>query len=112
MTSFQALERPDHWAATHETGAVHYQLVGDAQPDLLCRVLNLLAMQYLVPQSLAVLRHGGLLHIDLHVDGVTWHRAGIIGHKMRNLIDVEAVELSPSVDWQSPETLALGRSPR
>lgn len=85
--------RSDHWNSQQVTTLVHYQVVAEAEPDSLCRVLNLFAMQYLTPTSLNVMRDGDLLHIDLSVDGLSWHRAEVIGNKMLNLICVMAVEL-------------------
>lgn len=102
MTSFQALERPDNWAAGNPSCTVRYQLIADAEPDLLCRVLNLLAMQYLIPLSLQVVRCDERLQLNLQLDGLSWHRAEVIGHKMRNLIDVHAVQLSQSLDTIGP----------
>ncbi len=88
--------RSDTWAAHQATTSVRYQLVAEAEPDSLCRVLNLFAMQYLIPQALNVMRDDDLLHVDLSVDGLSWHRAEVICNKIRNLICVLSVELQPA----------------
>ena len=41
-------------------------MLAEAEPDLLCRVLNLFAMQYLIPQQVSVLRQDGMLMIEAH----------------------------------------------
>lgn len=52
-----ALERPlisprlDAWAANAVHCTVHYRLQADAEPDSLCRVLNLFALQFLTPTA-------------------------------------------------------------
>ncbi|WAH58539.1 hypothetical protein LZ023_02815 [Pseudomonas silvicola] len=93
--------RTDSWGAHQPTAFAHYQLVAEAEPDSLCRVLNLLAMQYLIPLRLDVVRQDDLLHIELQVDGLSWHRAEVIGNKMRNLICILSVEL------RNPATLGV-----
>lgn len=93
MTPFETASRPDAWSASNAHCSVRFQLAAHAEPDVLCRVLNLLAMQYLIPQQLTVTRQAERLHLDLQVGELTWHRAEVIGNRMRNLVDVEWVEL-------------------
>ena len=97
MSSLEAFPvpapRPDNWAAGSVHCCVRYRVQADAQPALLCQVLNLFAMQYLVPLEVNVLRQGDSLQIEVDVDGLSGHRAEVIGEKMRNLIDVESVQL-------------------
>lgn len=92
--------RPDVWATNNVNVRAHYQILAEAEPDLLCRVLNLFAMQYLIPQQVSVLQQDQMLMVDIQLDGLTWHRAQVIGEKMRNLISVCSVELE-SVDNKS-----------
>lgn len=103
--------RSDTWAANALHCAANYRIVAQAEPALLCQVLNLLALQYLVPRKVNVMREDDLLMIDVEVDGLSWHRARVIGEKMRNLIDVCSVELTQldSVDHQQQHVaLAVG----
>ena len=86
--------RPDSWAGNAIHCGASYKVVAHAEPALLCQVLNFLAMQYLVPKEVGVVRDEDLLLIDMTVDGLSWHRAQVIGEKMRNLIDVCSVELT------------------
>ncbi|AHF65425.1 hypothetical protein [Pseudomonas cichorii] len=85
--------RPDTWSPANMSCSARYQVLAEAEPALLCQVLNLFALQYLTPQNVIVSRQDGLLAIDVAVDGLSWHRAQVIGEKMRNLIDVCSVEL-------------------
>ena len=96
--------RSDNWSSASQTCCVCYQILAEAEPALLCQVLNLFAMQYLTPCHLEATRQNGLLVIHVQVDGLSWHRAGVIGEKMRNLIDVCSVELTHSESLQPPET--------
>jgi hypothetical protein len=90
--------RPDAWAANNAHCRARYQLLADAEPDLLCRVLNLFAMQYLIPQKVSVLQQDGQLMIEAEVGELTWHRAQVIGEKMRSLISVCSVDLQSITD--------------
>jgi hypothetical protein len=49
-----AQPRTDAWAATNAHSTVHYRLQAEAEPDSLCRVLNLFALQFLTPHSVQV----------------------------------------------------------
>ncbi|CAM3330629.1 hypothetical protein BZK31_27790 [Pseudomonas floridensis] len=108
MTNLETVRTPahrsDHWSSSSQTCCVRYQILAEAEPALLCQVLNLFALQNLTPSHLEATRQNGLLAIDVQVDGLSWHRAGVIGEKMRNLIDVCSVELSLLESLQPPET--------
>jgi acetolactate synthase small subunit len=100
--------RPDVWATSNIQVRTQYQILAEAEPDLLCRVLNLFAMQYLIPQHVSVLQQDQMLMIEIQLDGLTWHRAQVIGEKMRNLIDICSVSVEP-VEAQGvlPQQVAL-----
>jgi len=85
--------RPDSWSAHNQHCLAQYRILAEAEPDLLCRVLNLFAMQYLTPQQVNVQQAEEMLMIDVQIDRLSWHRAQVIGEKMRNLINVCTVEL-------------------
>lgn len=91
--------RPDVWAAGNLTTAVQFNLSAEIEADILCRVLNLFAMQYLIPRQLSACQVGDSLQIEVQVAGLTWHRAQVIAEKMRNLISVFDVQL---VDAEHP----------
>ena len=106
-----APHRHDAWSAHNAHCRSRYQILAEAEPDLLCRVLNYFAMQYLIPQQVSVLQQEGMLMIEAEVDGMTWHRAQVIGEKMRNLINVCSVNLEPMGDFHvlsEPVSLAVG----
>ena len=99
-----AHERPDHFAVPrlldtvtphgeHSKVRYHYQLQAEAESDSLCRVLNLFALQCLTPHGVQMQQQAALLHIDIAIDGLSWHRAQLIAQKMRNLICVCEVAL-------------------
>ncbi|MBV4479541.1 hypothetical protein [Pseudomonas khavaziana] len=97
--------RVDAWAVNSAHCQAHYRIVAEAEPDVLCRVLNYFALQFLTPAQVSVSRAADLLNIDIVMDGLSWHRAQVIGEKIRNLISVCALELWP-VDSERPQALA------
>jgi|GEM_PF-308379 len=103
--------RTDVWSANNAQCCVRYQILVEAEPDSLCRLLNLFAMQYLIPQQVSVLRQDDLLMVDVQIDQLTWHRAQVIGEKMRSLISVCSVEVEQAAQAHptaSPVSLAAG----
>ena len=88
--------RADVWHAGNAHCRVHYQLLAEAEPDLLCRALNLFALQFLTPQQVSAQRMDDLMSIDIVMDGLSWHRAEVIAEKLRNLINVCSVEQQAS----------------
>lgn len=102
------LERPDHFAvpqlhdaeiARGENNKVryHYQLCVEPESDSLCRILNLFALQCLLPQGVQMRQQADLLQVEIAIDGLSWHRAQLIAQKMRNLICVCEVVLQTAL---------------
>ena len=60
---------------------------------MLCRTLNLFALQQLIPQQVEVMRDDDLLRIEIVSNEQSWHRAQVIGEKLRNLVSVCELEL-------------------
>lgn len=95
-----ALERPptlprlDAWAANAVHCNVHYRVQIEAEPDSLCRVLNLFALQFLTPHSVKVSQCDDLLDMEVGINGLSWHRAEVIAQKLRNLVCVADVCLA------------------
>jgi acetolactate synthase small subunit len=112
MTHLEAVDtspcRADAWHAGNAHCRVHYQLLAEAEPDLLCRALNLFALQGLTPQQVQVQRHDDLLAIDVVIDGLSWHRAQVIAQKLRNLISVCSVDLQAADCAWAEAVLAAG----
>ncbi|WCM51227.1 hypothetical protein OH720_30590 [Pseudomonas sp. WJP1] len=100
--------RADAWHAGNAHCRVHYQLLAEAEPDLLCRALNLFALQFLTPQQVNVQRQDDLLAIDVVIDGLSWHRAQVIAEKLRNLISVCSVDLQTADAAWAETALAAG----
>ena len=91
-----SVTRADVWAVNSAHCQAHYQIVAEAEPDVLCRVLNFFALQFLTPKQVTVNREHDLLMIGITLDGLSWHRAQVIGEKIRNLISVCSLELWPA----------------
>ncbi|UUQ62604.1 hypothetical protein NLK61_14980 [Pseudomonas fuscovaginae UPB0736] len=102
------LPRPDTWSSDNPHCRVHYQVQAEAEPDLLCRLLNLFALQLLTPLQVQARQHDGRFLIELELDGLSWHRAQVIGEKMRNLISVFSVQLQSSAHAQPQALQAAG----
>ena len=103
--------RQDAWSAHNATCQSRYEILAESEPDLICRVLNLFAMQYLTPRQVSVLQQEGMLMMTIEVGDLTWHRAQVIGEKMRNLISVCSVDLQPIGDFKTlsePRSMAVG----
>ncbi|SDN82808.1 hypothetical protein SAMN04489798_1267 [Pseudomonas arsenicoxydans] len=95
--------RADVWNVSDAHCRVHYQLLAEAEPDLLCRALNFFALQCLTPQQVNVQRTDDRLAIDIVMDGLSWHRAEVIAEKLRNLISVFSVDLQTAdAAWNEP----------
>lgn len=92
--------RADVWNVSNAHCRVQYQLLAEAEPDVLCRALNLFALQFLTPEQVNVQRMDDLLSVDIVIDGLSWHRAEVIAEKLRNLISVCSVNLqSADAAW-------------
>lgn len=100
--------RADVWHAGNAHCRVHYQLLAEAEPDLLCRALNLFALQFLTPQQVSAQRMDDLMSIDIVMDGLSWHRAEVIAEKLRNMINVCSVELQAADSLREAPVQAAG----
>lgn len=89
-----AQPRTDVWAANNAHSTVNYRLQAEAEPDSLCRVLNLFALQFLTPHSVQVSQQDDWLDIEIGIGGLSWHRAEVIAQKLRNLVCVGEVSLT------------------
>ncbi|MNT14626.1 hypothetical protein D3C72_1496400 [compost metagenome] len=85
--------RADVWNVGNTHCRVRYQMLAEAEPDLLCRALNLFALQLLTPEQINAQRQDDWMTIEIVIDGLSWHRAQVIAEKLRNLISVCSVEL-------------------
>ncbi|WP_395610070.1 hypothetical protein [Pseudomonas sp. B22129] len=101
--------RVDAWAVTSAHCQAHYRIVAEAEPDVLCRVLNFFALQFLTPQQVSVMRDDDLLTIEIVMAGLSWHRAQVIGEKIRNLISVCSLDLWPAESARPEPVMAASR---
>ena len=88
--------RPDVWASNAAPCAVLFRIQAEADADVLCRVLNLFALQQLIPQQVDVVRDHDSFSIEILSDEQSWHRAQVIGEKLRNLVSVFDMTLEPA----------------
>jgi hypothetical protein len=100
--------RADVWNIANVHCSARYQMLAEAEPDLLCRALNLFALQFLTPQAVSVQRQEDLLAIEIVIDGLSWHRAQVIAEKLRNLISVCSVDLQDASTAWAEVTRATG----
>lgn len=70
-----------------------YRITTEVDADVLCRVLNLFALQGQVPQEVQALRHDEGLEIHLRVTTVPRHRAELAAQRMRSMVSICQVEL-------------------
>lgn len=99
--------RADVWNVSNAHCLVQYQILAEAEPDLLVRVLNLFALQFLTPEQVNVQRMDDLMSIDIVMGGFSWHRAQVIAEKLRNLISVCSVNLQNADSvWDAPAQAA------
>lgn len=83
--------RRDPWQERPEL-AVEYLLRTDAEADVLCRLLGLFAQLQLLPHALHVQRQDDDLHVQLRLQGLSLHRAGVLAEKLRGLVCVWRVD--------------------
>jgi hypothetical protein len=100
--------RCDVWNVDNAHCRVHYHLLAEAEPDLLCRALNLFALQCLTPHQVNVQRSDDVLSIVIVIDGLSWHRAEVIAEKLRNLISVSSVDLQNADTFWNSQAQAAG----
>lgn len=94
--------RADVWANNAAPCPVLFQIQAEAEPDVLCRVLNLFALQQLLPQQVEMIRDGDTLSIEILSNEQSWHRAQVIGEKLRNLVSVFDMQLQPAQTARVP----------
>ena len=101
--------RVDAWAVNSAHCQAHYLIVAEAEPDVLCRVLNYFALQCLIPRQVTVNREEDLLDIAIVMDGLSLHRAQVIGEKIRNLINVHSLVVWPADSATLEAVVAVAR---
>lgn len=100
--------RADVWNVSNTHCLAQYQILAEAEPDLLVRVLNLFALQFLTPEQVSVQRIDDLMSIDIVMGGFSWHRAQVIAEKLRNLISVCSVDLQNAESAWAARAQAAG----
>ncbi|KJH81201.1 hypothetical protein UG46_26000 [Pseudomonas fluorescens] len=112
MPSLESVSTPvlraDAWHTANTHCRAHYHLLGEAEPDLPCRVLNLFALQGLTLETARIERLDDLLSIEILLAGLSWHRAQVIAEKLRNLISICSVHLQDADIARAGPVLAAG----
>ena len=88
--------RPDVWASNAAPCPVLFRIQAEADADVVCRVLNLFALQQLMPQRVESIRNGDTVRIEILSHEPSWHRAQVIGEKLRNLVSVFDLQVQPA----------------
>lgn len=70
-----------------------FQVLAEADPQVLLRVLGLFAQRSIVPSDVAMTTKGGRMHIDLRQAGLSEAAAAIISAKLHSIPLVSTVEL-------------------
>lgn len=73
-------------------GAV-FAITTERCPQVLCRVLGLIAQQDRVVDAVRVDSSARVCRISLEISGIDPHRAAIVAEKMRSLVRVRTVKL-------------------
>ncbi|GLU39925.1 MULTISPECIES: hypothetical protein [Pseudomonas] len=89
-------ERPDGWTRRPADMArqAHFAIRAEADADVLCKLLNLFAVQGWLPAEVHVVQAGEWLQVDLRIAGMPEQRGEVMAERMRSLVSVAAVELA------------------
>ena len=86
-------------------GSAEFKIRGDASPQLLMRILGLLAQQDRMPDRATIAKVGETLEVVIAIGALPRHRAEVVAEKVRSMIGTYSVQLA----WQaSPQA---GRNP-
>lgn len=83
--------------ASETAGRAEFRIKAEPSPQLLLRVLGLLAQQDRLPDRATVEVAETTLAINLILGSVSRHRAEVLAEKMRSMVDTEFVHLA----WRS-----------
>ncbi|MCP8466107.1 hypothetical protein NK553_19320 [Pseudomonas sp. ZM23] len=73
-----------------------YQVTTETDADVLCRMLNLFALQGQIPTEVLAQRQNDGLRIHLRLTSLPRHRVELIAERMRSMVNVCSVELQVS----------------
>lgn len=77
-----------------DQAVARFDLIGEARPDLLNRVVGLVAQLGLTPLYVSMRRLGDVTLLGMVQDGLDPCRAFILAEKMRALVSVSTVDLT------------------
>lgn len=90
------VERPDGWTRRPADMArqAHFAIRAENDADVLCKLLNLFALQGWLPAEVHAVQAGEWLQVDLRVTGMPEQRGEVMAERMRSLVSVATVELA------------------
>ncbi|MNM92319.1 hypothetical protein D3C81_1046470 [compost metagenome] len=88
--------RPDGWGARPEDArhSALFDIQAEAEADILCRLLNLFALQGYLPAEVHAHQKDGWIQVRLRLHALPRHRAEVIAARMRSMVTVSEVGLS------------------
>ncbi|MDF3936184.1 hypothetical protein [Pseudomonas citronellolis] len=88
-------ERPDGWTRRPADALreARFAIHAEAEADVLCKLLNLFALQGWLLAEVHARQEGEWLQVSLRVPGMPVQRAEVMAARMRSLVSVAAVEL-------------------
>ncbi|WP_371367531.1 hypothetical protein ACA097_27755 [Pseudomonas sp. QL9] len=92
-------ERPDGWTC-RPTDAVRealFAIRAEAEADVLCKLLNLFALQGWLPSEVHAVQEQDWLRIELRVPGLPAKRAEVLAERMRSMVSVAEVEVGAGI---------------
>ena len=75
-------------------GSVEFKIRGDASPQLLMRILGLLAQQDRMPDRATIAKVGETLEVVIAIGALPRHRADVVAEKIRSMIGTHSVQLA------------------
>ncbi|MCY1269193.1 hypothetical protein D9M68_203670 [compost metagenome] len=87
--------RPDGWTPRPEDAghSALFAIRAEAEADILCRLLNLFAIQGYLPTEMQAREEDGWMHVHLRLPALPRHRAEVLAARMRAMVTVSEVEL-------------------
>lgn len=88
-------ERPDGWTCrpTDAAREALFFIRAEAEADVLCKLLNLFALQGWLPSQVHAVQEQDWLQIELRVPGLPAKRADVLAERMRSMVSVDEVQV-------------------